>query len=432
MKLRILLVNPWIYDFAAYNLWTRPLGLLKVGEYLGSFDTELFFIDCTDSFDIKRYGAGRFRAETVEKPEIMKNIPRRYRRYGIGVEEFVSRVRNSMPFDLVLITSIMSYWYPGVEKVIEIIRSESGDVPILLGGIYATLYYEHAARNSGADFIYRGALNQRILFALSTFGYKLKKKREPIPYYRLNLCEIYPFAPLLTAEGCPFACSYCASRLLAMSYQRRSPEKVLHEITGLCEDGVRDFAFYDDALLVEAEDYIKPILRSIIERDLHVRFHTPNGLHARFIDEELAGLMKKAGFKTIRLGLETVSDERQKATGNKVTNGDLERAVGYLKRHGFTKKEIGVYLMYGLPGQSLGEVREGVGFLKSLDVRVNLAEFSPIKGTDSWNELVYSGVINDDLDPLYTNNTVFTYLFSGYDPEEVKKMKLDVKGYNSA
>lgn len=30
MKLRILLVNPWIYDFAAYNLRARPLGLLLV------------------------------------------------------------------------------------------------------------------------------------------------------------------------------------------------------------------------------------------------------------------------------------------------------------------------------------------------------------------------------------------------------------------
>ena len=25
---RILGINPWIYDFAAYNLWSRPAGLL--------------------------------------------------------------------------------------------------------------------------------------------------------------------------------------------------------------------------------------------------------------------------------------------------------------------------------------------------------------------------------------------------------------------
>lgn len=50
MTLKILLVNPWIYDFAAFNLWSRPLGLLHVAEYLSSFDTKLTLIDCTDSF----------------------------------------------------------------------------------------------------------------------------------------------------------------------------------------------------------------------------------------------------------------------------------------------------------------------------------------------------------------------------------------------
>jgi hypothetical protein len=27
-------VNPWIYDFAAYDMWARPLGLLYIGSLL--------------------------------------------------------------------------------------------------------------------------------------------------------------------------------------------------------------------------------------------------------------------------------------------------------------------------------------------------------------------------------------------------------------
>jgi hypothetical protein len=30
----ILLVNPWIHDFAAYDLWMKPLGLLYLGGIL--------------------------------------------------------------------------------------------------------------------------------------------------------------------------------------------------------------------------------------------------------------------------------------------------------------------------------------------------------------------------------------------------------------
>ena len=88
--------------------------------------------------------------------------------------------------------------------------------------------------------------------------------------------------------------------------------------------------------------------------------------------------------------------------------------------------------MYGLLGQELEEVRTGVAFLKTLNVRINLTEFSLIKGTESWNELLKKGVIDDNLDPLLTNNNIFTYLYSGYDPHEGEKMKLDVKMHNSS
>lgn len=432
MRLKILLINPWIYDFAAYNLWSRPLGLLKVAEYLSQFDVKVKFIDCTDSFRIKKYGTGKFNAEVVKKPEVLKDIPLFYKRYGISTNEFIIRLKASMPFDIVMITSIMGYWYPGVQKVIEIVRDLAGDVPIILGGIYATIYHEHASKNSGADFIYKGHINESLNFVLYTFGFKLKKKREQIPYYKLGLYKEYLFAPLLTTQGCPFSCSYCASKLLTNSYKRNSPGNVLRDILELYEIGIRDFAFYDDALLVDVDNHIKPILRDITNSKLEARFHTPNGLHARFIDEELAKLMKETNFKTIRLSLETVDLNRQKETGDKVNNDEIKIAIKYLKNQGFTKDEIGVYLMYGLPNQDLEEVREGVEFLKNLNVRINLTEFSPIKGTKAWNELKKKGIIDDEIDPLLTNNTVFSYLFSGYDREKLEKIRLDVKRYNLA
>lgn len=176
MKLKVLLINPWIYDFSAYNLWSRPLGLLKVAEYLSQFDVEVKFIDCTDSFRIRKYGTGKFITEIVEKPELLKNIPFFYKRYGISTNEFIIRLKASVPFDIVMMTSIMGYWYPGVQKVIEIIRDVAGDVPIILGGIYATIYHEHASKNSGADFIYKGQINESLNFVFYTFGFKLKKK----------------------------------------------------------------------------------------------------------------------------------------------------------------------------------------------------------------------------------------------------------------
>jgi radical SAM superfamily enzyme YgiQ (UPF0313 family) len=440
VKLRILLINPWVYDFAACNVWSMPLGLLRVAELLSRFDLELSLIDCTGASIPRKFSTGKYPKEIVEKPQCLRSVPRRFGRYGMPLKEFRRALATHAPFDFVFITSIMSYWYPGVREVVGIIREDYGAVPVVLGGIYATLWDAHASSTSGADFIYKGRISEDIKFVFHTFGFRIKKmvtgdrcdgrQRGEIPYYKLGLFGRPSFAPLLTGTGCPYNCAYCASALLSEGFVRRDPQDVFTEIRELYGMGVRDFAFYDDALLVDAGSHIKVILKEVIRRGLKTRFHCPNGLHARFIDEEIAYLLKKSGFATLRLGLETAHMERQTATGGKVTSWELARAVRMLKEGGFRKGDIGIYLMYGLPGQDFREVSEGVEFLKGLDVKIHLTEFSPIPGTQCWKELLNRGVIDKAIDPLLTNNTVFSFLYSGYDPGEVDRLELDVKEFN--
>ncbi|MGC8796902.1 B12-binding domain-containing radical SAM protein [Thermodesulfovibrio sp.] len=431
MRLRCLLVNPWIYDFAAYNFWARPIGLLKVAEFLSQFDVELFLIDCCDSFKVKKYGTGKYKTELIEKPEILKNIPKKYRRYGCTREEFIEKLSFAGSVDLILVTSIMAYWWYGVKEVIEILREKFKDIPIILGGIYATVYKEHAEKNTNADFIYEGQIDDKLIKVIEYFGLKLERiNNKPKYWWQMNFYKEMPYAPILTSTGCPFRCPYCASSLLYKSFEQRNIDEVVDEIEGLYNLGVRDFAFYDDALLYKADTHIKPLIGKLLEKNLQARFHTPNGLHARYIDKELAYLMKKAGFKTLRLSLETVNIKRQIETGGKVTCEELERAVLYLKEAGFLSQEIGVYIMYGLPRQSLEEVKAGVEFLKKLKVRIHLTEFSPIRGTYYWHELVKAGVISDDIDPVLTNNSIFSEIFAGYSRMELQKLKLDVNNFN--
>lgn len=431
MNTRILLVNPWIHDFSCLNLWSSPLGLLRVSEYLSQFNVELHFIDCLETVKEKSYGTGKYKRETIKKPEILKDIPRKFCRYGISPEEFRKRLSDVPPPDIILITSIMTYWYTGVKETIDEIRRYFKNIPIILGGIYATLLPEHSLKVCCPDAVFSGPVENGFSPFLSTLGIRLREKRPVIPYYKMGFLR-WRFAPILTSKGCPFHCTYCASNIMNKDFSQRSPEEVVKEITELHYLGIKDFAFYDDALLVNKEEHIKPILKELIKLDYPLRFHTPNGLHARFIDDELAHLMKKAGFKTLRLSLETVSPERQKATGGKVCTEEFESSIKALKRAGFTKNELGVYLMFGLPGQPLEEVIEGVRFLKTLDVKIHLTEYSPIPQTPLWHEMVSSGMISYDMDPLLMNNSVFYYLFSNYDIKKLEELKLEVKRYNES
>ncbi len=433
MKSKFLLINPWIYDFSAVNLWSRPLGLLQVAEYLSQFDIDIHLIDCTDIYKInRRYGTGKFPREIIEKPDILQTVPRNFARYGISTETFKDLLKKYGPFDMVIVTSVMTYWYPGVLKAIEMVRDLYPHVPVILGGIYATLYERHAADHSGADHVYTGPINSEMVNIMRNFGIELMKKNKPISYCTMGLYRSYPFAPLMTSRGCPYHCSYCASSSLFRGFAQRSPSEVIDEITGLYRMGVRDFAFYDDALFVNADSHIKVILREIATSDMSVRFHCPNGVHARFIDNDLAGLLKRSGFTTLRVSLETVDTGRQVETGGKITSVTFQKSIQRLKAAGFSKEHIGVYLMYGLPGQGLGEVKEGIQFLQQLDVRINLTEFSPIPHTQCWNDLIEQGIIDEHIDPLLTNNSVFSVLYGGYDWRELDALKNSVRNYNSS
>jgi len=430
MKPRILLINPWIHDFAAFNLWACPLGLLEVAEFLSAYAIDIVYVDCMDSFDSGPYGTGKYRSERIPKPALLKDVPRYFKRYGMSVGAFTHALARALPADIVLMTSVMSYWYPGVQETIRLVKNAAPNTPIILGGIYPTLYPEHAALQSGADRIYAGQVNDGLVRLLEAFGLTLhpihanRERAKPV------LSKEHSFAPLLTSKGCPFRCSYCASNLLAPQFERKTADDVISDIQGLRMQGVQDFAFYDDALLYQADGHIKPLLSSIIDGRIGARFHAPNGLHARFIDDDLAALMKKAGFITIRLSLETINDARQRKTGGKVTQHDFDKAAQALFNAGFLKKHVGAYIMYGLPGQTLEEVEQGIDFLMSRGVQIHLAEFSPIRGTASWDELVQENIIPPDLDPILTNNTVYSFLYSGYDPARVERIKMRVKEYN--
>ncbi|OCC15354.1 Radical SAM domain protein [Dissulfuribacter thermophilus] len=414
--MKALLINPWIYDFAAYNFWIRPLGLYSVGEWLWERGVNVTLVDALSPFK----APGKFKRTKIPTPDVLQGIPRQYSRYGISVDEFVYRIKSNSPFDVVFVTSSMSYWYPGVQKAISLVKELFPHIPVVLGGVYATLWYDHANTKTGADLVLRGPIEKNEQQLSLFLNIPLRRVRKKRPWYLLGLHDGVPYAGIRTATGCPFRCTYCGSFEISGPYAPKKCEEVIDELTYLYKEGVGEIAFYDDALLVDFESRLGPILEGILERSLHFKFHTPNGLHARYLNKKVARYMKKAGFQTIRLSLETTSIARQKATGGKVSNEAVVEAVKNLLDAGIDKDAIGIYLLVGLPGQDSDEVRASIEFVKSLGVRPYLAEFSPIPGTIEWQKLVEMRVIPRDLDPLLTNNTVFFRLYSQIGEEDWK------------
>ena len=418
----ILLVSPWIHDFAAYDFWAKPMGLLYLASILQSHEFNISYIDCLDRFHPKapqtdpyaRYGRGPYIKTRIPKPSGLKDIPRNFTRYGIKKKWFMEDLLSIPKPDLVLMTSMMTYWYPGVQETIDVIKEIFPDVTIVLGGIYASLCHEHAQNYSGAHRIETGPGEEYILKLAGDYtGFPVTAKFDPAvldtyPYPAFHLQRKTIYIPLLTSKGCPFACKYCAAHFLNPKRMARNSESVVEEIKYWHEKyRVEDFVFYDDALLVDAEKHAVPMFESIIKAGLKVRFHTPNAVHVREISRQTARLMFQAGFKTVRLGLETAAFNMRNELDVKVTAAEFERAVTYLKEAGFKKKLIGAYLLTGLPGQEMRSIEDSIKTVRQNQVTPILAHYSPIPHTALWSSAVASSRYDLESDPVFTNNAIF-------------------------
>jgi radical SAM superfamily enzyme YgiQ (UPF0313 family) len=430
----ILLINPWITDFAAYNFWIRPLGLLSIASLLRENGFRVTLIDCLDFYGkTKNYGDGKFFKTRIEKPEPLKSIRRHYSQYGIPEEMLLKRFSffEGKP-DLIGMTSGMSYWYPGIFKLIGITKKFFKDVPTILGGIYATLCYEHAKKYSGAEVVFNGRGELEVLKLIGELTqFPIPQSpfpRDSSPYPAFDLYPQLGYVCISTSEGCPFRCTYCASPFLTKAFVRRDPFKVVEEIEyWTSRYQINNIAFYDDALLMEPSHHFIPMMKEVVRRGIYCHFHTPNGLHVKQIDPEVADLLYRAGFKTIRLGFETSDEGNQLNTGGKVDNQEFKSAVRNLKRAGYSNEEIGVYVMAGLPGQRVGEVEESIAFVKESGGKPILVEYSPIPHTPLFEKAKEMSPFDIQNEPLFHNNSIIPCQWEGFTLEDYKRLKEDLR-----
>ena len=444
---RALLINPWIHDFAAYDLWCKPMALLTIARWLKNASADIYLLDCLDRYypalverkpenwrdsEKKNYFAGKFYKKLLEKPAQISHIKRPFYQYGLPENFFVDYLRSIPKPDICLISSMMTYWYTGTARSIEVFKSVYPDVPIVVGGIYPTMFPEHAESNINADLIHQGPPDNKLArFIEKKLGLDNKLgEYDPLAEPAYDLVYNKNSLSVMTSVGCPFSCSYCASNYLQPEYKRLPVDEIFNRLKFYNDKyGTTNFSFFDDALLFDAKNHIIPLLKKCISSNFPVSFHTPNGLHARFITPELAKLMYQSGFRTLRVSLETTDSKRQKQTGGKVYSHEIKKSISYLYEAGFKPENLAVYLLVGLPCQSKDEITQDIQVVHKMNARIELASFTPLPHTSVWNNLEKQSIVSKN-EILLHNKAVFFLQDKTFTLDYMRELRLCVSKLN--
>jgi hypothetical protein len=436
-RARALLIYPPVYDFALYDLFLKPYGLLRLGSMLeaGGWETRIInALDYSEPETMSRLGkvrrqpngTGKIHRSPVELPEGLQGIKRRFARYGIIHEVFKALIRTQRP-DTVFISSGMTYWYRGVVEAVDAVRGIWPDIPIVIGGVYASLMPDHCRSVCRPDFVAAGDVGVELdawLRAKGLPGIGISAGSQPLD------ARCWTDAAVLRLnEGCPLNCDYCASKKINKRFRAGRSEDVFNWLVNINETrGTVNFAFYDDALLFKSEDVFKPFLEAVIDYEVttgrSINFYTPNAMHIRYMDAETASLMKKAGFREVRLGFESESENFHLEHDNKYSAGSFFESIRMLTEAGFSRNEVIVYILAGLPGQRAAEVEDTIQFAAGAGLTLSVSEFSTVPGSRLWKKCVETCRFPIDEEPLYHNNSFFPMEWEHFTRDDMHRLKV--------
>lgn len=370
-----------------------------------------------------RHGQGHFPKTKIPKPQVLQGVPRQFSRYGLPFNAVKESLRSIYPVpDLVLLTCSMTYWYPGVLSMASLVKEIWPDMPVALGGVYATLCSRHARDLNAFDLVVQGPLEdpcnwERVWELLSAPAPSIPSDREE----DFEQKEFFPaeFSVILGSRGCPFSCDYCASSCLYPRFKQRSFRKIWQEVSTQLENNISDFVFYDDALLLYPENWLLPLLERFSGMQNTIRLHAPNALHVRYLTPDICKMFFEAGLKTIRLGLESADFENR--PDSKLTREEWDYGLRNLFDAGFCPEQIGAYILFGLPEQDPDNIANAIQFAHDCGVRPHLAYYSPIPGSKLFPKAVENSPYPIAEEPLFQNRAIWPCYPGGFSWEEHAK-----------
>ncbi|MBI3793928.1 MAG: B12-binding domain-containing radical SAM protein [Nitrospinae bacterium] len=339
---------------------------------------------------------------------------------------------------LVGIGCCFSGHFPLVWSYTKSMKTKFPNIPIAIGGIHPTLFYNDILTNCPSiDYVGLGE-GEKTIVALADALEKNPSQAATIPglafrhegkavsnergTYIENLDEI-PFpaydlvnfkdyfhdtsgwwnprglpinatVPILSSRSCPFLCNFCSMfKVMGRGWRYRSVDHVLKEIEYFYHvHNHRHFSFIDDNLTLK-KSHILELCNQIVKRNLVFQFETPNGIATSTLDEEVMDALVEAGMTRVSLAIESGSDEiRNKIMKKHLPRQKIYNAVNLTKKH--KKLYVRAFFIIGMPEETKETLTETYDMIKDLDVDQPIVfNVMPFPGTALFDQCFRDGLL---------------------------------------
>lgn len=342
-----------------------------------------------------------------------------------SLEEMVQEIKENictMRPGIVGVSALFNPMFPYIEPFFKVVKEVDENIITTLGGAIATnMYREVMEREENLDAacfsegeipfldlvaaedkralldIHEAWITRKSLMKGQMPKAKLVEDLDTLPLIDYSLVELKYYKarswyatttadddvihalPIHTTRGCPFNCVFCcAGSLHGKKLRRMSAKRVLEHVHDMVEKyGIKRLTIDDDQFLL-TKDRSKEILRGLIPYGLSLE--AESGLSVRFIDDEMARLLKEAGLQCAPIAVESGSEYMLKDIMDKpVKLDEVREAVKCLRKYNL---QIKSFIVVGLPGETDEIRRETRDFINEVGFDWNLINVAtPFKGS---------------------------------------------------
>lgn len=339
-------------------------------------------------------------------------------------------------FDILGLTAVTPT-YPNAVQIARAAKARRSRLPIILGGIHATVDPLPCAREPAFDFVVvgegevtavelvdailagavdfstiRGVLHRGADGEVVSGGARaLAPDLDDYPYPALHLIRnldryappdavMLPAAPIMVSRGCPGQCTYCETKnIFGRRTRFRSPANVLGEIRRLVhEHGVREIHFLDDVITANKK-FVRELCALLKQEPYRLHLQVANGLRADMVNAEILAALKEVGLRNVGFGIESGNEGVLEVIKKGISKDQVRKAVQ-------TAKDVGLetwgFFLFGLPGDTEETVRDTVDFAIELDPKyAKFAILKPFPGSEAFYQLDEKGLVDSRDYSLY-------------------------------